>query len=112
MSMSTTPTTRDALPTPRAGAQPGTSPLEAMAGASEQAPAVTAGIATQYWSELVPIPAGTARLWFLVDDGWRSMSNPSQTVQDLVQRAFLGADSAVRVWYDGGAVVGLVVSGS
>jgi hypothetical protein len=30
----------------------------------------------------------------------------------MVQRAFLGTDSVVRVWYDGGTVVGLVVSGS
>jgi hypothetical protein len=30
----------------------------------------------------------------------------------MVQRAFLGADSAVQVWYDGATVVGIVVSGS
>ncbi len=94
--------------------QVGTSPLLAPDAirAAEEAPAVVAGVATQYWDEVVPIPAGNPRLWLFVDNGWRLLQNPSLTAHDLVQRAFLGADSAVRVWYDGQNVVGLVVSGT
>jgi hypothetical protein len=74
--------------------------------------AVQSGIATQYWNECLPLPAGTPEtLWFLVDGGWRAHVNPSASTKDLVQRAFLGTGSTVRVWYDGGTVAGLVVSG-
>ena len=73
--------------------------------------AVVAGIATQYWAELIPIPAGPARLWFFVDSGWRALDGPTGGQFDAVQRAFLGSGSTVRVWYDGVTVVGLVVSG-
>jgi hypothetical protein len=93
--------------------QQGTSPMLAgFARAAEQAPAVTVGIATQYWDEAIPIPAGPARLWLFVDNNWTMLQSPSSVVRDLVQRAFLGADSVVRVWYDGQNIVGLVVSGS
>ena len=97
-----------------AAGQVGTSPLLAMDAmrAAEEAPAVVAGIATQYWDEIVPTPAANPRLWLFVDNGWRLLQNPSLTAHDLVQRAFLGADSVVRVWYDGQNVVGLVVSGT
>lgn len=74
-------------------------------------PAVVGGIATQYWAELIPIPAGPARLWFFVDSSWRVLNGPTGGQFDAVQRAFLGSGSTVRVWYDGGTVVGLVVSG-
>jgi hypothetical protein len=96
------------------GGQVGTSPLLAQDAmrAAEEAPAVVAGIATQYWDEIVPIPAGNPRLSLFVDNGWRLLQNPSLTVHDLVQRAFLGTDSVVRVWYDGSNIVGLVVSGT
>ncbi|HKA98211.1 MAG TPA: hypothetical protein VKD66_18260 [Streptosporangiaceae bacterium] len=73
--------------------------------------AVVAGIATQYWAELIPIPAGPARLWFFVDSGWRVLNSPTGGQFEAVQRAFLGSGSMVRVWYDGVTVVGLVVSG-
>jgi len=73
--------------------------------------AVVGGIATQYWAELIPIPAGPARLWFFVDSGWRVLDGPTGGQFDAVQRAFLGSGSTVRVWYDGDTVVGLVVSG-
>ena len=71
------------------------------------------GVATQYWNECLPLPAGsTARpSGFFVDGGWRAHENPSASTKDLVQRAFLGTGSTVRVWYDGGTVAGLVVSG-
>jgi hypothetical protein len=94
--------------------QQGTSPtmMAGFAQAADQAPAVTTGIATQYWDEAIPIPAGPARLWLFVDNNWTVLQSPSSVVRDLVQRAFLGADSVVRVWYDGQNIVGLVVSGS
>jgi hypothetical protein len=83
----------------------------ARAPAAEALPAITSGIATQYWMELVPIPSGPMRLWFFVDNGWRALTSPSAIQCDMVQRAFLGSGSTVNVWYDGGTVAGLVVSG-
>ena len=93
----------------------GTSPLIASAGRAamaDAAAAVTSGVATQYWAELVPIPAAAPRLWFLVDGGWRVLNGASTLQFEMVQQAFLGSDSIVTVWYDGGDVSGLVVSGS
>jgi hypothetical protein len=83
----------------------------APAPAAEALPAVVAGVATQYWAELVPIPSGPMKLWFFVDNGWRVLNSPTAIILDMVQRAFLGSGSTVRVWYDGTSVVGLVVSG-
>jgi hypothetical protein len=58
-------------------------------------------------------PPGDQRsLWFFVNSGWRHLDDPNAIVQDMVQRAFLGAGSVVRVWHQGDVVVGLVVSGS
>jgi hypothetical protein len=99
-----------------AGAQRPTSPMSAgfAAGApsGEMIAAVQAGVATQYWDECVPLPAGsTASLWLFVDNAWRAHDNAAATTRDMVQRAFLGTGSTVRVWYDGASVVGLVVSG-
>ena len=74
---------------------------------------VQSGIATQYWDEMQPYPpGGPPRLWFFVNAGWRRLDNPSAVIQDMVQRAFLGTGSEVRVWHQSDAVVGLVVSGS
>jgi hypothetical protein len=114
MTTFTSPQSADALRAGGSGGQQSTSPLVAAAAmrAAEEPAAVTAGIATQYWAEVVPIPAGSPRLSLLVDNGWRLLQNPTPSAQDLVQRAFLGADSVVRVWYDGQNVVGLVVSGA
>jgi DNA-binding Lrp family transcriptional regulator len=70
------------------------------------------GIATQYWDEAVPIPAGPPRLWLLVDGTWRLLANVAPSERDMVQRAFLGVDSSVHVWFTGTDVVGLVISGS
>jgi len=83
----------------------------ARAARADAVAAVVGGIATQYWAELIPIPAGPARLWFFVDSGWRVLDGPTGGQFDAVQRAFLGSGSTVRVWYDGVTVVGLVVSG-
>jgi hypothetical protein len=90
-----------------------TSPTAAMAqaAAAEDLPAVVAGVATQYWAELVPIPSGPMKLSFFVDGAWRLLNGPAASILDVVQRAFLGTGSTVRVWYDGTSVVGLVVSG-
>jgi hypothetical protein len=98
------------------GAQRPTSPMAAgfTAGApsGETIAAVQAGIATQYWDECVAYPAGsTASLWLFVDNAWRAHDNAAAITRDMVQRAFLGSGSTVRVWYDGATVVGLVVSG-
>jgi hypothetical protein len=80
--------------------------------AAETIAAVQSGVATQYWDECVSYPPGsTASLWLFVDSAWRAHDNAGATTRDMVQRAFLGTGSTVRVWYDGAKVVGLVVSG-
>ncbi len=78
-----------------------------------QPQAVRSGIATGYWIELVAYPPGSARsLWLLVGGSWKKLDNPSASIQDTVQRAFLGTGSNVRAWYDNGDIVGLVVEGT
>ncbi len=94
-----------------ASTNPSAAGLVARAPALDAVPTVTSGVATQYWTELVPIPAGAMRLWFFVDNSWQSLTNPTAIQCDMVQRAFLGSGSTVRVWYDAGNIVGLVVSG-
>ncbi len=75
--------------------------------------AVQSGIATKYWLELLAYPPGSARsLWLLVNNSWKSLDNPNASTSDVVQRAFLGTGSNVRVWFDGNKIVGLVVEGS
>ena len=74
--------------------------------------AVQSGVATEYWDECVSYPPGNAAsLWLFVDGTWRAHDNANAISRDMVQRAFLGTGSTVRVWYDGAKVVGLVVSG-
>ena len=74
---------------------------------------ITSGIATQYWIELLAYPPGSARsLWLFVNNVWTRLDNPSPSIQDVVQRAFLGTDSNLRVWHDNGTIVGLVVEGT
>ena len=91
---------------------PMTAGFAAGAPAADTVAAVQSGIATQYWNECLAYPPGdTASLWLFVDAGWRAHDNPSTSTKDMVQRAFLGSGSTVRVWYDGATVVGLVVSG-
>ncbi len=99
-------------PAARRATSPMTAGFAAGAPAAEALAAVQAGIATQYWDECLALPAGsTASLWLFVDNAWRAHDNPSASTKDMVQRAFLGSGSTVRVWYDGATVVGLVVSG-
>lgn len=74
---------------------------------------IQSGIASQYWDELQSYPPGDTRsLWLFVNSGWRHLDNPNDIVRDMVQRAFLGAGSDVRVWHQDDVIVGLVVSGS
>jgi hypothetical protein len=74
---------------------------------------ISSGIATEYWNECLAYPPGdTASLWLLVDGTWRHLDNPDPSTLDMVQRAFLGQDSQVRVWYAADVIVGLVVEGS
>jgi hypothetical protein len=74
---------------------------------------VQSGVASEYWLELLAYPAGSARsLWLLVNGAWKRRDNPTAGMQDVVQRAFLGSGSNVRVWFDGELVVGLVVDGA
>lgn len=74
---------------------------------------VSSGVATQYWNECVAYPTGdTASLWLLVNNVWRRLDDPNPSTLDLVQRAFLGQASQVRVWYRNDEIVGLVVEGS
>ncbi len=89
-----------------------TRPTSSVAASADIA-AVTSGVATQYWIELVAYPPGSARsLWLLVGGSWKKLDNPSASIQDTVQRAFLGSGSNVRVWHDNGNIVGLVVEGT
>ncbi|MFQ6044253.1 MAG: hypothetical protein ACE5PV_25650 [Candidatus Poribacteria bacterium] len=75
--------------------------------------AVTSGVATKYWDECVVYPSGNPpRLWLYVSNAWKSLDNPSQGIRDMVQRAFLGSGSNVRVWYDNSTIVGIVVEGT
>jgi hypothetical protein len=97
------------------GGQSQTSPTRGQQFATQvQAAQVAAsGTATNYWIELVAYPPGSARsLWLLVNNSWKRLDNPSASIQDVVQRAFLGSGSNVRVWFDGELIVGLVVEGS
>ena len=107
----TAPTSASQAATASASAQ--TTAPGAQQVAQVQVAAVASGNAAQYWIELVAYPAGSARsLWLLVGGSWKRLDNPSPSIQDVVQRAFLGSGSTVRVWYDGGLIVGLVVEGS
>ena len=89
----------------------GTIPL-AVASFAETA-SVQSGVATKYWIELLAYPPGSARsLWLFVGNAWKRLDNPSASIQDAVQRAFLGSGSTVRVWFNGEVIVGLVVEGN
>jgi hypothetical protein len=116
MSSITSPLAGNGGQTLTAGAERTTSPMSAgfaAAPSAEMIAAVQSGVATQYWDECISYPTGsTASLWLFVDNAWRAHDNPAPSTKDLVQRAFLGTGSTVRVWYNGGTIVGLVVSGS
>ena len=76
------------------------------------APAVSSGIATEYWLELLAYPPGSARsLWLNVNGVWRHLDNPNLGTQDSVQEAFCNCPEIleVMVWYSGSVIVGLVV---
>lgn len=76
------------------------------------AQAVSSGVATNYWLELVPYPPGSARsLWLFVGGAWRHLDNPNTGIQDSVQEAFCQCPDKLEVvvWYSGSVIVGLVV---
>ena len=76
-------------------------------------PEVSTGHATRYWDEILTYPEGNPpKLWLQVNGAWKQLVNPNQSTRDMVQRAFLGKGSTVRVWYTGSTVVALVVDGS
>ena len=90
-----------------------TQPTNTAAARPIDTPAVSSGLATKYWIELVAYPAGSARsLWLHVNNAWKRLDNPSPSIQDAVQRTFIGTGSNVRVWFDDVIIVGLVVEGS
>ncbi|WP_292391431.1 hypothetical protein [Methanosarcina sp. UBA5] len=74
--------------------------------------ATKTGIAIQYWLELIPYPAGSARsLWLFVNDNWRHLDNPDLGTQVSVQDAFCRCSERleVLVWYSEDAIKGLIV---
>jgi len=74
--------------------------------------ALSSGVASKYWLELLAYPSGSARsLWLFVDDGWRHLDDPNIGTQDSVQAAFCVCPDSleVAVWYSGDVIVGLVV---
>lgn len=96
---------------------PGTSPVEIKAvsirnAAFIAAAAVTSGVATKFWLELVAYPPGSARsLWLFVGGQWRHLDNPSPSIESSVQSAFCNCPDKleVAVWYQNDVIVGLVV---
>lgn len=76
------------------------------------AAATKTGIATRYWLELMPYPAGSERsLWLFVSDDWRHLDNPDLGTQVSVQDAFCRCSEhlQVLVWYSEDTIKGLVV---
>lgn len=74
--------------------------------------AAKTGIATRYWLELMPYPAGSARsLWLFVNDDWRHLDNPDLGTQISVQDAFCRCSERmeVLVWYFEDIIEGLIV---
>lgn len=74
--------------------------------------AVKTGIATQYWLELIPYPAGSTRsLWLFVNDDWRHLDNPDLGTQVSVQDVFCKCSEQleVLVWYSEDIIEGLIV---
>lgn len=118
MTTMTAPPAETAMTPTMAGAQSLTDPNSSTGGVASvpaataaMVPAVQTGVATRYWDELVSYPTGsTASLWLYVDGTWRAHDNPTPSVRDAVQRAFIAAGQTVRVWYDGGRIHGLVVN--
>lgn len=77
-----------------------------------QAAAVTQGVASKYWLEIISIPPGNNnRLWLFVNNTWTHLNNSSDGIQASVQNAFNnGSNLEVAVWFDSGNnITGLVV---
>jgi hypothetical protein len=77
-----------------------------------RAATVKTGIATSYWLELLPYPAGSARsLWLFVNDDWRHLDDPDLGTQVSVQDAFCKCSEhlEILVWYSEDTIKGLIV---
>jgi hypothetical protein len=86
--------------------------MESPKAVEQRAEVVETGIATRYWLELLPYPAGSARsLWLFVNDDWRHLDNPDLGTQVSVQDAFCKCSERleVLVWYSGDTIEGLIV---
>ena len=72
--------------------------------------ATVSGTATRYWARTEP----GSTLWLLVNNSWKRLDNAGAVDLDLVQRAFLGNGSNVRVGFNtnNNKVVWLVVEGT
>ncbi|GHG82162.1 S8 family serine peptidase [Streptomyces griseocarneus] len=72
---------------------------------------VASGVAERLRDELMPYPPGAGpRLRLYVAGAWRGLERPGPEVRHAVHAAFAsGRAGAVRVWYAGDRVVGLVV---
>jgi hypothetical protein len=103
--------------TPTSPAPDQTAPIELKAKAARHeafigAAALSTGVATQYWLELVAYPPGSARsLWLFVDGTWHHLDDPNDGTQNSVQAAFCDCPDRleVAVWYMDDVIVGLVV---
>lgn len=74
--------------------------------------AITTGLATKYWCELISLPPGhNNRLWLFVNNTWTNLPNASAAIQESVQNTFnAGSNLQTEVWYDSTqTIVGLVV---
>ena len=74
--------------------------------------AVQSGVATQYWDQCLAIRQAARPVSGYSSTARGAPTTTRRATKDIVQRAFLGTGSVVRVWYSGASVVGLVVSGS
>lgn len=77
--------------------------------------ATSTGIASDYWIELIPYPAGSpTSLWLFVDGEWRKLDSPNDAEQSLVKAAFCDCPTShrVKVWYQADRIVGLVATSS
>jgi hypothetical protein len=74
--------------------------------------AITTGIASKYWLELVSLPPGNNnRLWLFVNNTWTHLAHTPEGLRESVQNAFnAGSNLEVEVWFDNTqTIVGLVV---
>ncbi|MFC7306760.1 hypothetical protein ACFQVC_21325 [Streptomyces monticola] len=59
------------------------------------AEAIQSGVATRYWNVVDALPGQPPILFLLVNNIWRELHNPSQIVQDVVQRGFIAGHQVI-----------------